>query len=65
MQEWKYRATSLDLGIRRSGQLLASAALLPGIHLIGYWIGPSVGRDAVKQRRTFALPGIETGPSSP
>jgi hypothetical protein len=41
-----------------SGQLHAAAALPPGIHWIGGWVGPRVGVDVGETRGILPLPGI-------
>jgi hypothetical protein len=33
----------------------------PGTHCIGGWVGPTAGLDAVENRKTLPLPGINPG----
>jgi hypothetical protein len=42
-----------------SGQLHAPAALPPGIHWIGGWMGPRTGLDDVEKRKFLTLQGHE------
>jgi hypothetical protein len=47
----------LDLGTKMSSQLHSPAALPPGTHWIGGWVGPRAC-----QRKFFTLPGLELRP---
>jgi hypothetical protein len=49
----------LELGISWSGQFHTPAALPPGTHWIGGWVGPRTGLDEVEKRHFLPLPGLE------
>jgi hypothetical protein len=41
-----------------NGQHHAPAALPPGTHWIGGWVGPRAGLEDVEKRKLFTLPGL-------